>query len=227
MPNEYENVVDFLCETFYKEEPSVVNIGLSEVPPSNALLNMTLEQIKDGMTIIAVNPQNSIVGAAVNVGSCPWDSKKTVQYARCCEDEGPSRDLIEFFAYVSRVPNIWNRYCVLKVFECSILAVDPEYRGIGLARKLVEESWYLARDCNYRLFRIDCTSRYTAKIAEGFGWKKVCTIPYCRYVKNGESVFKYIEEPHTAVDVYVDHLGCCDEYTLPYKTRNAKSRKCN
>ncbi|KAK2576534.1 hypothetical protein KPH14_005856 [Odynerus spinipes] len=159
MPKDYDNVIDFLCKTYFKDEPSLVNMGLSGVAPTPAMVNITLEQVKDGMTIIAVNTSDCIIGAVVNVGACPWDPKKMIEYAKCYEEEGPSRDLIEFFAYVSRKPDIWNRYCVLKVFECSILAVDSEYRGVGMARKLVEESWYLARDCSYRLFRMDCTSR--------------------------------------------------------------------
>lgn len=110
------------------------------------------------MTIIAEGQDNCIVGAAVNAGCCPWDPDKFVEFAKRCEC-GPTRDVIEFWAYVTRKPNLWQRHRVLKIFECSWLAIEPHHRGQGIGRKLVLESWYLARDCGYRLFRIDCTGR--------------------------------------------------------------------
>ncbi|KAI4491169.1 hypothetical protein M0802_010390 [Mischocyttarus mexicanus] len=159
MPIDYDNVISFMCETYFRQEPSMINIGISEDPPKTSMMNLTLDLIKHGMTIIAENSDRYIVGAAINICSCPWDPKKMMEYARRCEEEGPMQDLIEFFAYVSSKPDVWNRYCVHKVFECSNVAVDPEYREMGIAKKLIEESWILARDCSYRLFRIDCSSR--------------------------------------------------------------------
>lgn len=136
----------------------MVNIGLCDKEPSPSLLNLMYNELGEGMTIIAEGEDNCIVGAAVNGGSCPWDPDKLVELARCCEC-GPTRDLIEFEAYVIRKPNLWERYCVLKIFECSYLAVRPDFRNQGIARKLVLDSWYLARDCGYRLFRVDCNNR--------------------------------------------------------------------
>ncbi|XP_047356375.1 uncharacterized protein LOC124951666 [Vespa velutina] len=218
MPVDYDNVINFMCRTYFKEEPSIVNIGLSNISPTAFMLKILQENLKNGMTIIAENQLHCIIGAAVNICSCPWEPKKIKEYARCCEEESLVRDLIEFYSYVSLKPDVWNRYCVHKVFECNYVAVDPEYRGMGIAKKLIEESWYLARDCSYRLFRIDCSNIYTAIIAEGFGWTKICTIPYCRYVKNGEMVFQNIQEPNTEIKVYIDHVKFLKAYHLPYKS---------
>ncbi|KAI4487474.1 PREDICTED: dopamine N-acetyltransferase-like [Polistes canadensis] len=222
MPIDYENVLSLMCGTYFRHEATMINIGISEDPPLTSMINLTLELMKHGMTIIAENSDHYIIGAAINICSCPWDPKKMMEYARRSEEKGPIRDLIEFFAYVSSKPDVWNRYCVHKVFECSNVAVDPEYRGMGIAKKLMEESWYLARDCSYRLFRIDCSSRHTARIAQGFGWNKICTIPYCRYVKNGEMVFQHIQEPHTEIEVYVDRVNFLEAYHLPYKSYKSK-----
>ncbi|EFN87382.1 hypothetical protein EAI_17575 [Harpegnathos saltator] len=91
--------------------------------------------------------------------SCPWASNKSAELVRrygC----GPTCDVIEFRAYVSRKPNLWLRYRVLNIFECSWLATETSHCGQGIGRKLVSESWYLARDCGYRLFRTDCASSF-------------------------------------------------------------------
>lgn len=147
-----------MSDAYFKYEPAMVNIGLGRQEPAPSLLRIMYDQLKEGMTIVAVGQDNCIAGAVVNAGSCPWDPDKYVEFAGRCE-RGPTRDVIEFSAYVTRKPNLWERYRVLKIFECSCLAVGPDFQNHGIARKLVLDSWYLARDCGYRLFRIDCTSR--------------------------------------------------------------------
>lgn len=157
-PTDYDRVMTFMIDAYYKGDPTMVNIGLDEQEPAPSLLKMMHDDLQEGMTIIAEGEDNCIVGAAVNAGSCPWDPDKFVELARCCEC-GPTRDVIEFGAYVTCKPNLWERFCVLKIFECSYLAVRPDFRNQGIARKLVLDSWYLARDCGYRLFRVDCNNR--------------------------------------------------------------------
>lgn len=157
-PADYDRVISFMCDAFFKDDPTMVNIGLNEEEPAPSLLKIMYDEICDGMTIIAEGQDNHIMGAVVNAGSCPWDPDRLVELAQCCEC-GPARDLIEFEAYVISKPNLWERYRVLKIFECSYLAVGPDFRDRGIARKLVLDSWYLARDCGYRLFRVDCSNR--------------------------------------------------------------------
>ncbi|KAG5316659.1 DNAT acetyltransferase, partial [Acromyrmex insinuator] len=218
LPDDYDNVMTFMCDAFYKDDPTMVNIGLSKQEPPSSLLQIMYNEIREGMTLIVEEEEDEcIIGAVVNAGSCPWDPDKFVEFARCCEC-GPTRDVIEFDAYVTGKPNLWERYCVLKIFECSYLAVRRDFRKQGIARKLVLDSWYLARDCGYRLFRVDCNNRYIARIAEGFGWKRVCIIPFHEYVRDGELVFKHIVEPHIDVQIYIDQVALCKDYCPPYKT---------
>jgi len=137
----------------------MVNIGLSKQEPASSLLQIMYNEVRQGMTLIVEEEEDEcIIGAVVNAGSCPWDPDKFIEFARC--ECGPARDVIEFDAYVTGKPNLWERYCVLKIFECSYLAVRPDFRNQGIARKLVLDSWYLARDCGYRLFRVDCDNRW-------------------------------------------------------------------
>ncbi|XP_033349421.1 uncharacterized protein LOC117233332 [Bombus vosnesenskii] len=216
LPPDYENVADFMCEAYYKHEPVVINIGLggTEAPP--IWRRMMLEQVKAGYSIIAENRENCIIGAALNCITDHNEQKMLCKLARCCED-GPLRDLIEFFAFVLEAPKIWERFPVRLIFEQCSLAVSCEYQGLGIAKRLIQESWHLARDCGYRLFRLDCNSSYCAKIAQGFGWPMIWDIPFDQYVKNGKVIFNHVKEPHTTCRVFVDHLRYCKTYCLPYK----------
>lgn len=158
-PVDYDRISNFMKDAYLKYEPIMVNIGLAgREPMPPLLLKFIYDDLKDGMTIIVEKQDNCIIGAAVNGQSDPSDFDRFIELASCCEC-GPIRDVIEFWAYVIRKPNLWERYRVRKIFECSWLAVEPDFRGQGIARKLVLDSWRLARDCGYRLFRLDCTSR--------------------------------------------------------------------
>ncbi|XP_076665045.1 arylalkylamine N-acetyltransferase-like 2 [Andrena cerasifolii] len=214
LPPDYENVVDFMCEEYYKNEPTVVNIGLAGSEAPACWRQMLYYQVKEGMTIIAVNRDHCIIGAALNCAGFPSDGQRLYEYSMCCEP-APIRRIIEFFAYVAEKSNLWERYCVSRTFEQSSLAVHSEYRGQGIGTRLVEESWLLARDCGYPLFSIECNSKYCARISQNFGWEAVWSIPFGQYVRNGELVFKCVKEPHTICQVFIDHLTYYKTYRPP------------
>ncbi|XP_046430850.1 arylalkylamine N-acetyltransferase 1-like [Neodiprion fabricii] len=191
---DHEAIMNVMCDTYLKCEPSIVNIGLSgmELPTLNLMIR---KGMKEGMTIVAVRGDDeAVIGAAVNTGSCPWNPDHLLRFAKCCQC-GPIQDLLTFYAYVTATPQLWQKYCILKIFECTYVTVANEYQGNGIAKRLIQDSWYLARDCGYR---------YTAKVADGFRWECVWSLPFDEYKCNGEVIFKHIQEPHGRVDVYVD-----------------------
>ncbi|XP_015114206.1 dopamine N-acetyltransferase-like [Diachasma alloeum] len=203
VPTDYDYVVNFMCNTYFKSEPSMVNIGLANQDPSPVLIDLMYKQIKDGMTIIILNEEGCIIGAAVNAGMSPWDPAGIRDIANCVENKDLA-NLLRFFAKLAEAPNLWETHHTNRFFECSCVAVDPQYRGTGIATKLIHDSWMLARDCRCRLFRIDCSSKYTAKIAQKFGWECVMSIPYSSHMECDEFVFKNIRKPHDTVDIYID-----------------------
>ena len=157
---DWDRVIEFMSKSYFKREPSLVNIGLAdEASTPSCLIHLTMEQIKQGMTIIAEGPDNCVIGAAVNAATWFWDPLRVTEFAETCCEAGPVRDVIKFYAYLSSAPKLWCKYGVRNIFECSAVAVDPEYSRMGIGKRLIKESWYLARDCGYKLFRIDCTSR--------------------------------------------------------------------
>ncbi|XP_017875027.1 dopamine N-acetyltransferase-like [Ceratina calcarata] len=216
LPLDYDTVVDFMCEEYYKMEPTIVNIGLGNTEAPPVMRALLYEQVKAGLSIIAEDRENCIIGAALNYVTGMNEGKRLYEIAKCCEC-GPMRDVVEFWAFIADAPRIWERYCIARIFEQATLCVSKDYQQLGIATRLVQESWVLARDCGYRLFRIDCMSSYTANIARGFGWPMLFDIPFSQYVKNGEVLFKCVKEPHTVCRVFVDHLQYCKTYCPPYK----------
>lgn len=149
-----------MSKTYFRSEPSLVNIGLAcDEEPAFPLVHLMRENIKEGLTIIAEGEDNCVIGAAVNATTCSWYPDRVVEFAECCCEPGPVRDIVKFYGYVMNEPKLWDKYCVQKVFECCNVGVDSNYLGMGIGRRLVKESWYLARDCGYQVFRMDCTSK--------------------------------------------------------------------
>ncbi|XP_053976519.1 uncharacterized protein LOC128875171 [Hylaeus volcanicus] len=219
LPPDYENVVDFMCEVYYKGEPIIHNIGLKGTEAPESWRRMMYDQVRSGLSIIAEDRDHCIIGAALNSVIGPSEPKNLCEFARICEST-PIRRIVEFYSYIAQKLNVWERYCSWQVFEQSSLAVHTAFQGLGIARRLVGESWFLARDCSYPLFLIHCNSSYCAKICERNGWQMIWSIPFDQYVYDGEVVFKHVKEPHTMCKVFVDQLKICKPYC---KT----TKKCN
>ncbi|XP_034195517.1 arylalkylamine N-acetyltransferase 1 [Osmia lignaria lignaria] len=216
LPPDYDNVVDFMCDVYYKDEPTIVNMGLAGTEAPLVWRKMMDDLVRCGLSFIAENHEHCIIGAALNSPTTPQEIQMLCNLAKCCQTE-PISKVIEFYAYVLDSARVWERFCVHTIFEQSSLAISEEYRGLGIAQRLIHESWILARDCGYRLFRMDCNNSYCARICRGFGWEEVWRIPFSQYVNNGEVVFKCVKEPHTDCQVFVDRLRYCKTFLLPYK----------
>ncbi|XP_014210485.1 uncharacterized protein LOC106640839 [Copidosoma floridanum] len=222
LPRDYSRVVEFMGATYMENEPILVNVGLAgDCAAQPALLSAMHNHVSAGMTFFAEDHRGCLVAAVVNKNTRQAELMPPGYYTQTLGCELPPKvaKLFDFYEYLARVPDLWATYCVDDIFECTHLAVHPDHQGKGLARRLVAESWILGRDLAFRLFRIDCSSRYTAMIAEGFGWKCVYSLPYRRYFANGEFFFKCIQEPHTEIRTYVDELDYCDGYYPPMRRR--------
>lgn len=164
-PCDYERLLQFMSDTYFRSEPSIVNIGLAAGPPDPTLLRMMHSSLHEGMSLLVEDKdKDCIVGAAVNVDLRREDIDKNLKLADSCEC-GRTRDLIRFYSFCSKQSDVWGAYCVDSVFECAHVAVHPEYHGKGIAKRLVQESWVLARDLAYRVFRIDASSRLARGLA--------------------------------------------------------------
>ncbi|XP_011302865.1 dopamine N-acetyltransferase-like [Fopius arisanus] len=202
VPSDYPYVLDFMCEHYFTTEPALVNIGLASQEPSPILVDMMQKQIKEGMTIITLNEKGCIMGAVINGGTSPWYPDELREAANCADNKDVAR-LLRFCAKIAEAPDPWKTHHTNKVFECAHMTVDPQYRGKGIGTKLVSDSWMLARDLGSRVFRMDCTSKFTAKTAQKIGLEYVMSIPFSSYVECDEFVFKNIKKPHDSVDIYL------------------------
>ncbi|XP_015431016.1 PREDICTED: uncharacterized protein LOC107187426 [Dufourea novaeangliae] len=212
LPPDYENVSNFMSEFYYKGEPTVQSCGLVGTEAPECWRQLMYNVVRNGLSIIAEDHERCVIGAALNSLIYPSTSKEQREFAKTCCDSMKVRRIIEFFSYQHEQAALWERLCVPRLFEIAAVTVDPFYQGLGIARRLFVESWYLARDCSYPAIVVFCNSSHTASLCADLGWIWAMNSPFDQYMYDGEQFFTEVKEPHTQWKVYFDLLQDCKPY---------------
>ncbi|MFN7414477.1 MAG: GNAT family N-acetyltransferase [Dolichospermum sp.] len=90
-----------------------------------------------------------------------------------------------------------NNYAIKsgEILYISMTGVDEKYQGQGIAHQLMEETFQVARNNNYKGIIAECTGASTQHICAKHGFKVVKEIEYKTFLYNEELVFKHIEKP--------------------------------
>ncbi|RZC34600.1 dopamine N-acetyltransferase, partial [Asbolus verrucosus] len=200
-PDDYDKILKLMRRAYYPEEPTTSSLAFK---PTAVFEDSTIKILSEGYSLIAKCKYNDdILGACINETTHCWDPEMKDKLA-CKVGCVKSRQLLHFYAHMQRVPNLWKKYGVQKVFEIAHLFVRKDERGNGIAKKLVQHSRVLAADCGFALVRVDATSHYTAKLCEKINMKLIDEIPYCSYVGHDQRPVFNPPDPHKSVKIYVD-----------------------
>lgn len=94
-----------------------------------------------------------------------------------------------------------------KTIELRILSMNPQYRGKGIAKSLVEESIRVAKSRGFEVMKMCCTSEFTAKIARSLGWQEFYRLAYEDYGKvSGSEYTMKPTPPHDHIYYYITYL---------------------
>lgn len=175
-----ENVVeDFKNSHFMKSNPlSDAYAGKANEFPSSDFdfFDNTREEV-----LMAIDEsKNNLVGilAAEPIDpSASENMKKFLQKIGDCMDA----DILNFINYAEMKADIFQRLNIIESFHIQIVSVHPEHRGQGIAKKLFEACFDLAKSKNFKFVSADCTSFYSSKIAEKLGMECLSTVTYEEY----------------------------------------------
>ncbi|XP_023304687.2 arylalkylamine N-acetyltransferase-like 2 [Lucilia cuprina] len=197
-PHEYEQVVQFIIDHFYRDEP--LCSSEPKVVPGETDRADIMECLKGGTSILAMqikeNGEEELVG--VNVG-VPKDPSSVDKYFKNAEKEGNTKygQVLKFLGVANRQADLFNRYGVDKLFYSFMSCVTPTCRGRNLGTRLKEELMALAKKLGYKLVTVDCSSFYSARLCKRMGWDVANFIAYSDYKdENGQVVFPNIPPPH-------------------------------
>ena len=196
--SDFKQVYEFLDTHFHKGDEPMQEAHFQKdvvLHPTVDLLELCLER---GGTLLAYIG-DVLVGVLLGV--------KLSEHEKPDESELPadsekSSDVYKFLRYIDKKTDFYNRLGVSEIFNIFILSVHRDYRGHGIGRKLFEFCIENAKKLKYPAVTVDCSSLFTAKIAESYNFKLVTTTTYDEYNELiGKKLFTPIE-PHIEILSY-------------------------
>lgn len=189
-PIHYDEVIEHLKENFFYDEPLNHAVGLCRIKgESNPELEKhSLATLSDGVSIAIKNSKGKIIGVCLNGFLHPGDTLKAREALDSCQDERFKKIFNLLYEQNLKV-NLFELLNVDIIFEYRILSVDKEYRGQGLAKKLIQKSEEIARKYHCKVVKGDATAVGSLKICLGYGMKPISEISY-------EKIDIPVEKPH-------------------------------
>ncbi|CAL8139878.1 unnamed protein product [Orchesella dallaii] len=176
-------ISDFLLKNFFPNEPISRALGL----PINQVSRWFPSQVSDCLqqeaSIYAVDKKTGeTVGVAINI-----IVQKTLQSTQSKDGDGEKEgrglleildpktesvmvDIAKFLGILNQTPDIAYRKHVpdsinsFSSFNCIYLAVLPTYGGLGIGKRLVDESLIVAKQKGITLCQVDTTSEFSYRI---------------------------------------------------------------
>ncbi|KAL5284597.1 hypothetical protein ACFFRR_006724 [Megaselia abdita] len=193
-----EGVLEFLREHYYTDEPLSKNDGYHDAEYEDFSVGL----IKGGTSTVAVL-NGQIVGVRLalpdrkdNQVSAAFNKKPTSAYER----------IFGLVNVLETRSNVFERYKVDLVMQRHGLGVRRNFRGQGIAKRLLEENMKLAKEKGFSVYACDCTSLYSARLCENLGMKQTATLEFTEYCDENGSPYYNPEPPHDLARSYVKRL---------------------
>lgn len=178
-PIHYDEVIEHLKENFFYDEPLNQAVGLCREKGEGhpELEKHSLATLSDGVSVAVQNSKGEIVGVCLNGFLHPGDTLKAKDALENCEDERFQKIFTLLYEQNLKF-DLFQMYDVDRIFEYRILSVDKNYRGQGLAKKLVQRSEDVARKYHCKVVKGDATAAGSLAICLSLGLKPITEIAY-------------------------------------------------
>lgn len=114
--------------------------------------------------------------------------------------------IVDILSSLEHQFNIFDKYPNVNAFlDVCILTTQADYRGFGLAAKLMERTMEYMRNNQLEIILVLCTSHYSARVCEKLHFNNVYRLPYTDYKVNGEIVYAPAK-PHEAAQIYLKEI---------------------
>lgn len=176
---DYDDVLKFLREFYYKEEP----ITVAHPTPGHTSDDeeYTMSWIPHGSVLIAFDEESGQMAGVLSAGPIKHgDADAMIEDAKTAETEKWS-DILLLLAYIEKKADVLHRFNVPKALHAHALGVHHEFRGQRIGEKLFESCFETAKRLNYSMVTVDCTSVFSIKIAERLGMECVSVVTYDEY----------------------------------------------
>uniref|UniRef100_A0A0K8TQB9 aralkylamine N-acetyltransferase n=1 Tax=Tabanus bromius TaxID=304241 RepID=A0A0K8TQB9_TABBR len=195
-PDRYEEVIQHLRDSFFCDEPLNSAAKLCERGEGNEdLEHHSLTTLDDGFSVMALDEDNHIAGVILNGVMQRGDIERAQEKLDICLDEN-FKKIFNLLYDENLAVNFFDRFDVEKVFDIRILSVDPHYRGMGIAKRLMRESEKIAIENGFKIMKADATGICSQKVCAQNGFEKISEVIYSEYVDNDRVPILNVEPPH-------------------------------
>ncbi|XP_015363578.1 PREDICTED: dopamine N-acetyltransferase-like isoform X1 [Diuraphis noxia] len=203
--NDKQVVMNSLKQYFFRDEPLCASLGLMEEKESVVQLeNFCADLLQSGVSFMAVSAETGeMVGASLNTTICRDNEIK--QFGDENNDKSSKfNDIMVLLDKAGRDVDVFGHYPnINRIMELKIITVNEAYRGQGVCKALINKSKELALELGYQMIYVECSSHFTAKAVERFGFQCIYSLSYSDYVnKQNDVVFK-TQPPHKYFKIHV------------------------
>ncbi|KAG5678326.1 hypothetical protein PVAND_008011 [Polypedilum vanderplanki] len=205
-------IVKFIKEHFVLNEPSLLSYQIYKNNNEEHIENENEDRIDDDDDFIAsciingtsfvAHIDNQLIGIFIAGKIGPNEYENSLAIANASNDR-KFADIMKFIAYVEEKADVCNHFHVPQSLHLHIISVHENYFGNRIASKLFKHCLDVTRaDGRFPVFSVDCTSSYSARIAEKHNMELLSTVTYDEFNEFiGRKMF-ITREPHTLVKSY-------------------------
>ncbi|KAF5294539.1 hypothetical protein FQR65_LT10731 [Abscondita terminalis] len=197
--NDLPKIIDHLRDYFYRDEPINASVCLIDSIPSNSTPeDLCLESVEDGVSFIAIDRFNQIIGVCLNEVCHRFQISQDVHL-----DNPTLSSIFKFLDYTHTEAQVFEKFPQIEKLLCvNIISVSALWRGNGVAERLLVETRNFSNSLGIDLIEVSCTSYFSTRLMEKLGYRSVYSMKYSDYIENGKQVF-FPKYPHTEVNVMV------------------------
>lgn len=171
--NHYENAMEFMNKHFL-DDPLIAAMKVPNDDETFRIMSAVwMPAIKQNLSLHMTKQKSDtdpkILGVCVNsVHDSEAVYRTLVETIKSTKSQ-PLQNLLNAWALITVQPKFTN-LPPKSIFEISGIAVDKEFRRLGIANQLLDNAVVLAKLKGYYWVRVDCTSPHSARICENSGF---------------------------------------------------------
>lgn len=202
---EVQTVENFLSKHFDGREPlamSHVNRDEEIEPP----VGNFIEECVHSETVFLAHSNEILVGVLI-AGEINLEVGDPIVKDFNFDAISKDSDIQRMLQVIIDKADVCNRLKVPRSLHIHIVSVHQEYQRRGISKKLFIAGEETAKAKNFPVVSVDCTSFYSARIAESFGWHCISTVTYEEFNELvGRIVFRPTE-PHLDIKSFAKILS--------------------
>lgn len=224
LPEDTEEVFDFLVKYYYPHEP--INQSVNRIPV-NIYQCSHGETIKEGFSLMAVDKDSGkLIGVSIQGLARPGEDEDILLRAQAVAHFGAVKvaKSFEILAVLERQADMWSRLGVDRSLRVLATAVHADYQGLGLGGAFVVASARLAQKHMIPSLSIITSSFYFANACKRLGGELIHSVRYADFTDDQGVPHLPVAAPHVAVTMWSfdpADLACRDSAARAPRRRSA------